>query len=194
MNAEPDSTGVGSSSGASSASETVTQIAMTASRTSRITPELAITHRARAPSNGIADHSANALPIARPVGTASTKPALAPGMTTRGVANAWSPRNAAAEMNDIDTRKRRASARRRADAPTDQPRAAAIAAAPRTSQKCDGWWSQCGSVDGAARSSARPAIGVASATTSASTIALGMTGLDMTGLDMTGSDAGTEPR
>ena len=139
MNAEPDSTGVGSSSGGNSASDTVTQIAIAASRTTRSTPAWAITHRARAPSNGIADHTANALPMARPVGTASTNPVFVPGISTFGVASAWSPRNAEADRNDIETRNSRASERRRAETPTDQPSTAAIAAAPSTSQKCDGW-------------------------------------------------------
>ena len=105
----------------------------------RIATAWATTQRARGPSSGIADQSANALAITRPTGTATTKPVLLPVVMTRGVASACSPRNAADAMNDIDTRNSRPSARRRADVPTDQARTAAIAAAPSTSQKCDGW-------------------------------------------------------
>ena len=121
---------------------------------------------------------ANALPMARPVGTASTNPVFGPGISTLGVASAWSPRNAEAERNDIDTRNSRASERRRAETPTDQPSAAAIAAAPSTSQKWDGWWSQCGSAEGAASSSARPTIGVAKATASAATVDFDITSMN----------------
>ncbi len=89
----------------------------------------ATTRRRRAPAS------------TRPTGVASSKPAFDP-RSTPGVASACSPRNAALTTNASEMRSRRASLRRRAAVVTLKPSAVATSAAPRTSQKCAGWFSQ----------------------------------------------------
>src|SRR5262245_15092966 len=104
MKADADSTGVGSLRGGSSLIDHAAHTATVANSVTRMAPVCLMTHRALGPSRGMADHRANAAAITSPIGTATTKPALACEITTRGVARACSPRNAADATNDIDTR------------------------------------------------------------------------------------------
>ena len=99
----------------------------------------------------------------RPAGVASTNPPFGPSSTTPGVANACSARNPALVSSTIDTRKSRSSPLRRATSLTIRPRATLIRATPNTSQKCDGWCSQCTSSDGNPSIRASPASGTISA-------------------------------
>ena len=62
-------------------------------------------------------------------------------------------------------RRSRASRRRRAAVVTPQPRAVAAAAAPRTIQKCAGWFSQCPSMFGRTSSAAKTRSGEAASAT-----------------------------
>ena len=99
----------------------------------------------------------------RPAGVASTNPPFGPSSTTPGVANACSARNPALVSSTIDTRKSRSSPLRRATSLTIRPRATLSRATPNTSQKCDGWCSQCTSSDGNPSIRASPASGTISA-------------------------------
>ena len=62
-------------------------------------------------------------------------------------------------MNASETRKRRASSRRRAASPARYPSTTLTSAVPRTSQKCAGWCSQWTSASGLASRSTRPSQG-----------------------------------
>ena len=68
-------------------------------------------------------------------------------------------------MNASEMRRSRASRRLRAATLTVQPSAVAIAAAPSTSQKCAGWFSQLTSIAGRARSAAKSTSGAVTAAT-----------------------------
>ena len=87
------------------------------------------------------DAAANTPASTRPTGVASSKPAFGP-RSTPGVASAWRPRKAALATKASEIRSSRASRRRRAAVVTLKPSAVATSAAPSTSQKCAGWFSQ----------------------------------------------------
>ena len=81
------------------------------------------------------------------------------------MASACRPRKPELAMNASEMRSSRASRLRRAATLTAQPRAVAIAAAPSTSQKCAGWFSQVASICGRASSAAKRTSGAVTAAT-----------------------------
>ncbi len=110
-----------------------------------------------------AEAAANAPASTRPIGVASTNPALPPSTTTLGVASACSPRNPALTRKASPISSSRASRRRRpasliaiASAPLATP-------AVSTIQKCTGSTSQRTSSAGAARRMSTSTSGSASA-------------------------------
>ena len=110
--AEPDSGGIGSFSGAISASDATAHSAMRAIRPTRRSWRLRVTISA-----GAALSAASAAATSRPTGVARTKPPLGPSSSTFGVASACSPRKPAAARKPSETRNRRPSPRRAATSP-----------------------------------------------------------------------------
>jgi hypothetical protein len=148
-----------SCSGGSRSTEAAAHNAISTSRPARSQRPHRTAATARWPDRFRLDRTANTEASATPIGVARVKPAFGVSSNTFGVASACNPRNPAADRNASDTNSTRGSPRRSAAAPVRYASTALSTAVINTSQKCDGWCSQCTSICGRCNSKTKPAGG-----------------------------------